>query len=136
MILKLLGFEYLLPPETWKDDEVAINAPQERIKLRLRQSGIRVFAASDSGKDVPLQTLQIFGQTSVTENGSTLYSVQVELQEPVLIERSPKVRTTLATWEAGSFGLAESEKAGKQISAVVDELLVQFLNDWSEANGK
>jgi hypothetical protein len=121
-----------LPPEAAR---IALFAVQLRtdVELRLRRAGLRVLPEEDA----PGRTPYVFVQVNLTPEGSGMHawSVDVSLDQTVIILRMPTLTTYAPTWQATSrLGFSPRERVAERVRAAVTDEVDEFLNAWLGTN--
>ena len=107
---------------------------QTDTELRLRQAGVRVLAGDVARPMTPYLYVNI-NAVSYEPQGLYGYTVEVKLQQPVVLPRRGEALFMAATWSArGSIGLAPLERVASRIRESISDQLSQFLNEWLAEN--
>lgn len=118
-----------------------IGLTRERLKtiteLRLRREGIIIKTEKDisvideSRGNIPIVVPILYVNANV---GDRAYSIDLEIQEAVRLERDPSIICLATTWVTGIMGT--HGKKQELIITALSELLDDFLNDYYKANPK
>jgi len=135
-----------LTPES---GEIGLTQDQLRtdVELRLRKAGIKVLTQQDfySAKGKPYLLISVGckkGEVG-TRVGNRVYpykfyalSMMVFLYQNVLLERSPNINVSGATWTGASFGWSSKDNMRNFIKNGLGDIVERFMNDYLAENQK
>jgi hypothetical protein len=103
---------------------------QTDVELKLRLAGIRV-ATEEEGSKLP-GAPHIYTRVNLTDRANAA-SIEVNLEQNVLLERNGDLLIGAVTWQAGGvLGNPTAQGIRDRIKDLADE----FLNDWLSVNPK
>ena len=110
---------------------------REEIERRFREAGVGILSKDDLRQapgypllDVSVQAHEIPGQDRVCA-----FSVAVEVQQIVTLQRSADAEAFSTTWSSRSFGSVTTDGLGALQGNVLDHI-DHFINDWLSVNPK
>jgi hypothetical protein len=106
---------------------------QREVEMRLKAGGIKVLAPTESPA-MPGQP-QLCISVNAMKGSSSIYSysLEVSLQQRVLLDRDPQISVVGSTWATGSIGIVGAAKLGGLFAKITD-LVGDFLEAWRSAN--
>ena len=105
---------------------------REDVMRTLLRAGINVLTREDRLRTPGAPWLYVSVATVRTKLGSHVYSVSVALFQEALLE-SNGVRTSVQTWERGSFGMTRSQDL-RRIRQAVGDMVGMFTKDYLAMN--
>jgi len=135
--LKGIAGVYVLVEGLGPDEEqdgLSENRIRADVELKLSMTGIKVLTREESfnapGKPylyVNLNAMKISGISNY------VYSVRIELNQDVWLDRDPKVRVSAVTWDVGNVGTVGTSRIDT-IRDKIAYLVDMFINAWLAAN--
>jgi hypothetical protein len=133
----LLGVEVLVED---LDDETKragfdVNTIQTDVELKLRLAGVKVLTKEESIK-TPGSPYLYVNLNFIPANGFSVYQIEVDLKQSVLLDRDNAVRSYGATtWSTSILGMAPRDTVST-IRRALSDLLDKFLNAYLAVNPK
>jgi hypothetical protein len=135
----LKGIGLLLEPLNPEIEKAGIARDQlkQDVALQLRQSGIRVLneevRGAESGKPYLYINLNAYSWREEVIYG---YSLKVDLNQLILLDRDKKIGCFGTTWYSGSAGIVGANKMKGFIRAELADTIDKFIQDYSAVNPK
>jgi len=108
---------------------------QQAVEWQLTQAGIGVLSPEERLKEPGKPYLYInLNAYSWREEVIYGYSLKVELNQLVLLDRQRMTGCFGTTWQAGSAGIVGANKFGQVIKMELSTALDQFIKDYKEVN--
>lgn len=114
-------------------EELTPSVIRQQSVSRLIESGIRYVSDEEvrSSADIPFLYMHI--NTMQLENGLVPFSIQLRLYQPVKLSLNRDLQTSASTWETGMVGIVSYDRLAT-INRAADDLLQDFINDYSRSN--
>jgi hypothetical protein len=133
----LKGIGLLVEPLNPELEKTGIFRDQlkQGIELKLRQEGIRVLNQEERLKEPGKPYLYVnLNAYSWREEVIYGYSLKVDLNQLVLLDRDKNIGCFATTWYSGSAGIIGANKLKNFIRTELDTTIDNFVNDYLAAN--
>lgn len=133
----LQGLFILVEPLTPEIEKAGISRNQfkQEVELKLRQAGLRVFNEGQGMEDPARPYLYInLNAYSWREEVIYGYSLKVDLNQLVFLNRDPKIGCFGTTWYSGSAGIIGANKLKGFLRTELADLIDKFINDYKAVN--
>jgi hypothetical protein len=124
-----------LPPAA-KDDGLTESDLRTKVELKLRLAGIRVVDPEEASKLPGMPYLHLLLTTIDTDYGFHSSSVELDLNQTVILARKPAMMAIAATWRRSVVVTAGKSYSAKGLGDAVDQLCDMFLNAYLSVNPK
>jgi hypothetical protein len=109
-------------------------ALRSRAESAVRRLGIRVLPAGASDSAAGVLYVNAFAATNAARDWYAAH-VEVEVMQPVTIDRTPDARLFATTWQAPvRLRVVRAAELGGEVTRTVDAMLGEFAGAWSGAN--
>lgn len=107
---------------------------RSRAEDRVRRLGLTIAPAAAPDSAAGVLYLNVFAATNADRDWYAAH-VEVEVMQPVTIDRTPDARLFASTWEAPvRLRVVRAAEVGNEVGRVAGEMLGEFTQAWTAAN--
>jgi hypothetical protein len=111
---------------------------QTDVELKLRLAGIRVLTQEEWLKESGTPFLYVYAHVTLSKQnpGFVIYSIEVGLEQKVVLLRDPSMTTIAPTWQSGSMMGIVATSDPRHIRDKAKDIVDVFLNAYLSVNPK
>ena len=123
-----------LKPDIEKD-VLRRSSIQTDVEIKLRIAGIKVLTRIESLKEPGDPLLCVNVNSFKTDVGLYAYSISVELNQYVILERDKNIWCRAVTWHSAVIGIVGGDNVNR-LRDIIKDQVDHFINDYLEMNPK